>query len=181
MRARGGENRRAPRGVFVPLRGRDLASSRPGRTGTVRRDIPGSAGALGSPISSFRHPHPHSSRPWSQVTGLLLPHPFTHPPPTASTQRPSSLGWGRRDGGEGARWAEYLLKGGCLLWNVDFFLCPRNCFPLWAPILSHSPQPPASFPFNSMNHRRKMSATLSHSGSSGTAVARSWMSVRIGT
>ena len=76
-----------------------------------------------SPPSGLPHPRP-SSRPWSQVSRPPLPHPFTLPTPkTARTQRPSSLGWGRRrDGGEGARWAEYLLKGGCLLWNVGLFV-----------------------------------------------------------
>ena len=135
VRARGGEDRRAPRSVFVPLRGRDLARSLPGRTGTVRRDIPGSAGALRSlphlllQASPTPHPAPDLG---PKFPGLLLPHPFTLPTPkTAPTQRPSSLGWGRRrDGGEGARWAEYLLKGGCLLWNVGlFFFClPCKCF-----------------------------------------------------
>lgn len=74
-----------------------------------------------SPPSAIPQPPP-SSRPWSQVSRPPSASSL-YPPQTAPTQRPSSLGWGRRwDGGEGARWAEYLLKGGCLLWNFFFSL-----------------------------------------------------------
>lgn len=152
---RGGENKiaAAPRGVFVPLRGRDLARSRPGGP-TVRRDSPGLAGALGSPP-----PSPPSGIPTPtqlptlgpKFTGLLLPHPFTHPPPNCIN--PKTLKSGMGEGGMGAKvqgWAEYLLKGGCLLWNVDFFfLCPRNCFPLWASFSSPIPLTSGFPSFNS--------------------------------
>lgn len=93
-----------------------------------------------------------------------LPHPST--PKLHQPEKIPSLGWGeRKEGGsKGARRAGYQLEGGCWHGNV-FLFCPRNCFPMRAPTLSHFPHLPAFFFFNSSEPRRKTSAALSHSAS----------------
>lgn len=141
----GGENGPCPRGALFRSGGETWRGVARGGPGLSAATFPGSAGALGSlPISSFRHPHPHPAPD--------LGPKFTRPPsasslyPPTPTINPKTLksGMGKEDRGEGARWAEYLLKGGCLLWNVDFFFSlPWKLLSIVGP---HSHSPNLSFP-----------------------------------
>lgn len=108
-------------------------------------------------------PHPQPNRDGaSSKSSSLLPYPKLHLP--AKSQ---SLGWGKKEGGgEGARWAGYLPKGGCLLWNVwVLFLRPRSCLPTRPPIFSISPTSRLSSSSILVKSRRKMSAARSPSES----------------
>lgn len=149
----GGENRRAPRESFVPLRGETWQAVAREGTGTVRRDIPGSAGGSWlpppSPPSGIPHPPPSSDlgpriyRPPS-ASSLYPPHP-----PTASNPKTLKSGMGKEGWGRRCAMGRVPPEGGCLLWNVDFFLFALKLLSIVGPHFSPIP-PNLRLPFPSI-------------------------------
>lgn len=163
VRTPGGEDRRSSRRL-CSAPGERPGKQSPGAHGDRRPRHSGrSRGSWLLTVLLQAAPHPQANGDQC----FQVPRPPFLPQTSPPRKDPKCLGWGKREGGgEGARWAGHLPKGGCWLWNVwVLFLRPRSCFPTRPPIPCIPPTSPFASSSILVRSRRKISAGRSPSES----------------